>query len=156
MKVRERLRVENRMSLKGKSNSVERSIDERPDSRSSVSNEEETGTNKDDVTDNDETHQWLSERCLPVSEKLVHQWNVDTFVYDCTYSPFSDLHPAPFTVNGQRFSCAAQYILYHKAMFFGDQETAGKILKSRDPNSVIQTKDLPSKEVGRTCCNKCA
>ena len=85
-------------------------------------------------------HQGLSEKCLPVCEKLVHKQDSDTLVFCATYSPFSDFHPAPFTVDGQRFSYAAQYIMYHKALLFGDVETVEKILKSRDPEEMTTNK----------------
>ena len=102
--------------------------------------EETVETNHDDVTANRKTYKVFYEKCLPVCEKLVHKQDSDTLVYDGRYSPFSPLHPAPFTVDGQRFSCAAQYIMYHKALLFGDEETAEQILRSRDLEEIISLK----------------
>ena len=100
-----------------------------------------TKKNNNYVTNNLKTHQQgLPEKCLPVCEKLIHKQDADTLVYNSTYSPFSTLHPAPFTVDGQRFSCAAQYIMYHSALLFGDKETAGIILKSRNLEEMITLK----------------
>ena len=101
--------------------------------------EETVETNHHDVTANRKTYQVFYEKCLPVCEKLIHKQDSDTLVYD-HYSPFSDLHPAPFTVDGERFSSAAQYIMYHKALLFGDEETAEQILRSRDLEEIISLK----------------
>ncbi len=56
-----------------------------------------------------------------------------TFFYR-TESPFSQWHPSRFIVNGVEFNCAEQYMMYQKAMLFGDQETAAKILKATTPS----------------------
>ena len=101
--------------------------------------EETVETNHHDVTANRKTYQVFYEKCLPVCEKLIHRQDSDTLVYG-QYSPFSDLHPAPFTVDGERFSSAAQYIMYHKALLFGDEETAEQILRSRDLEEIISLK----------------
>jgi ribA/ribD-fused uncharacterized protein len=50
-------------------------------------------------------------------------------------SPFSQWHPVEFVVKGQRFVCAEQYMMYGKAMLFGDQEVAGRILASASPKT---------------------
>lgn len=49
-------------------------------------------------------------------------------------SPFSQWHLSAFTVDGINFNCAEQYMMYHKAMLFGDEETAQKILKTTSPH----------------------
>ena len=100
-----------------------------------------TVINHNDVTENLKTNrQRFSEKCLPVCEKLIHKQDFDTLVYYLAYSPFSDNHPAPFIVDEQRFSCATQYIRYHKAMLVGDQETAEKILKLTSPEEIVALK----------------
>lgn len=46
---------------------------------------------------------------------------------------FSNWHPSWFTVRGIRFNCVEQMMMYAKAVEFGDQPTAAKILASPDP-----------------------
>lgn len=45
----------------------------------------------------------------------------------------SQWYPAPFTVEGHTFPTAEHYMMYQKAVLFGDQETAQKILKAPSP-----------------------
>ena len=40
---------------------------------------------------------------------------------------------APFVVGGVTFDCAEQYMMYAKAMLFGDRETAERILAAETP-----------------------
>jgi len=47
--------------------------------------------------------------------------------------PLSNWYQASFTHIGIRFNCAEQAMMYCKAMFFADVETANKILKSNMP-----------------------
>ena len=47
--------------------------------------------------------------------------------------PFSQWHPSRFVVGGITFSHAEQFMMYAKAMLFGDRETAGRILKAKTP-----------------------
>ena len=75
----------------------------------------------------------ISDRVINVRGKWVHKKDSETLVYISKESPFSDLHPAPFTVEGQRFSCAEQYTMYHRALLFEDQEGAEEILQCKDP-----------------------
>lgn len=58
---------------------------------------------------------------------------------------FSNWFPSIFTVDGVRFNCGEQYMMYCKAMFFDDTETADKILKSKFP--------FEQKELGRKVKN---
>ena len=48
-------------------------------------------------------------------------------------SPFSQWHPARFEVDGVTYNCAEQYMMHQKAVLFGDEAMATKILKSDDP-----------------------
>jgi hypothetical protein len=48
-------------------------------------------------------------------------------------SPFSQWHPSEFVVEGVRFTCAEQYMMYGKAVLFGDAEVAARILEARTP-----------------------
>lgn len=50
-------------------------------------------------------------------------------------SPFSQWHPAEFTVGGKRFVCAEQYMMYGKAVLFGDEAVAASILASAAPRA---------------------
>lgn len=44
----------------------------------------------------------------------------------------SNWYPAEFTVNGVCFSSMEQFMMYKKAEYFGDEETAYKILQTDD------------------------
>ena len=50
-------------------------------------------------------------------------------------SPFSQWHPSEFVVKGKRFVCAEQYMMYGKAVLFGDMEVARRILASKSPKT---------------------
>lgn len=61
-------------------------------------------------------------------------------------SEFSQWYPSDFTSDdGKKFNCAEQYMMYAKAMLFGDTETAGKILEAQTPRE--------QKELGRAVKN---
>lgn len=47
-------------------------------------------------------------------------------------SPFSNWYKCQFEVDGQKFSSSEQYMMYGKAMLFGDTEIAGQILKTQN------------------------
>lgn len=49
-------------------------------------------------------------------------------------SPFSQWYPSTFVENGNTFKNAEMYMMYEKALLFGDQETAQKILKADHPS----------------------
>ena len=48
--------------------------------------------------------------------------------------PLSQWHRCEFTINGQAFNTAEQFMMYGKAMLFGDLEIAEKILRSKTPH----------------------
>ncbi len=50
-------------------------------------------------------------------------------------SPFSNWYLADFEIDGIKFNCSEQYMMYGKALLFDDQEIAEKILKSSNPGS---------------------
>ena len=52
-----------------------------------------------------------------------------------TESPFSQWYPAEFIIEGVRFNCAEQYMMYRKALLFGDEEMTSKILNSSSPRT---------------------
>ena len=51
----------------------------------------------------------------------------------------SNWYPSVFTVNGVTFSSMEQYMMYHKALFFGDEKVATQILAT---NNVAEIKAL--------------
>jgi ribA/ribD-fused uncharacterized protein len=50
-------------------------------------------------------------------------------------SPFSQWHPARFTVDGNGFVCAEQFMMHGKATLFGDADIATKILAASEPRA---------------------
>lgn len=53
--------------------------------------------------------------------------------------PFSQWYPSNFTVDALEFDCAEQYMMYYKALLFGDVKTAQKIIRiKKDPATVKQ------------------
>ena len=46
---------------------------------------------------------------------------------------YSQWYPSPFTDSGVTFSCAEQYMMYHKALTFNDHEIAAQILRCNVP-----------------------
>ncbi|GGK24406.1 hypothetical protein GCM10008955_17490 [Deinococcus malanensis] len=59
--------------------------------------------------------------------------DADPIYFYRTAHPFSNFHPSVFSVDGQTFHTAEQYIMYRKALTFGDQASAERILAARDP-----------------------
>lgn len=47
--------------------------------------------------------------------------------------PFSQWITSPFTINGETFNCCEQWMMWNKAMMFGDIEIAEQIMATRDP-----------------------
>lgn len=45
----------------------------------------------------------------------------------------SQWYPSKFTVDGQEYTCAEQYMMAEKARFFDDRKTCGKILATNSP-----------------------
>jgi ribA/ribD-fused uncharacterized protein len=48
-------------------------------------------------------------------------------------SRLSKWHRSPFVVGGVSFTCAEQYMMYAKALLFGDRDTAERILVAETP-----------------------
>jgi ribA/ribD-fused uncharacterized protein len=48
-------------------------------------------------------------------------------------APFSQWYPARFELGGHIFNCAEQYMMYGKALLFGDAEIAAEILEAASP-----------------------
>lgn len=51
-----------------------------------------------------------------------------------TASCLSQWWPSPFTVDGTTFPTAEHYMMWHKAMLFGDADVASRVLEARHPN----------------------
>lgn len=47
--------------------------------------------------------------------------------------PFSNWHKANFIIDGIKFSCTEQYVMYHKALLFADKDIAKQILATNNP-----------------------
>lgn len=47
--------------------------------------------------------------------------------------PFSQWFPCLFEIDGTMFNCAEQYMMFMKAIFFGDEITASAVLRETDP-----------------------
>ncbi|ANF97356.1 NADAR family protein [Paenibacillus bovis] len=60
-----------------------------------------------------------------------------TFFYR-SESPFSQWYPAVFVVGEYTFDSAEQYMMYGKAMLFGDKEIADKIRSAKHPRQQKQ------------------
>ena len=58
-------------------------------------------------------------------EKFTYFWK--------SKSPFSNWYMAGFEVDGIRFNCSEQYMMYGKAKLFNDEEMATKILDAKQP-----------------------
>lgn len=48
-------------------------------------------------------------------------------------SPFSNWHMRPFVMDGVEFNCAEQAMMYRKALFFGDEVCAQRIMAAAHP-----------------------
>lgn len=59
--------------------------------------------------------------------------------------PFSNWYKSNFTINGVTFNCGEQYMMYHKAVTFGDINTAKMIMAEQDPRE--------QKKLGRSVVN---
>lgn len=60
---------------------------------------------------------------MKITDKYVFFWN----------GIYSQWYRAPFSINGIKFNSCEQYMMYEKAMLFGDEEIANKILESETP-----------------------
>ena len=47
--------------------------------------------------------------------------------------PFSNWYPSNFVVDGKTFNCGEQYMMYVKAMTFGDTEIAEEVMNTKNP-----------------------
>ena len=62
-----------------------------------------------------------------------HKQSENVFVFFSKHSIFSNFHPLPSKVQGETFHCNEQFFQRSKALFFGDEVTAEKIMSETDP-----------------------
>src|SRR5271157_3358620 len=62
--------------------------------------------------------------------ELLYKYNKYTFFWD---GPFSQWSHSPFVIDGQEYTCCEQYMMYKKAMTFGDTEIAQKVMETECP-----------------------
>lgn len=58
-------------------------------------------------------------------------YNKYTFFYG---GPFSQWSHSKFTIDGKEFNTAEQYMMYKKALVFGDDQSAAAIMGTKDPS----------------------
>ena len=71
--------------------------------------------------------------------------NETTTIFLGSHSPYSNLHPAEFTINNIRYNCVEQLIQSEKAGIFNDDATQAKIMLESNPYCI---KKLGSKVQG--------
>ena len=69
--------------------------------------------------------------------KLAEKKNENYLAFHGEWSPYSNFHQSQFELGGNMFNTAEQYIQY-KALFFGDTDTASRILQTESPYEVKQ------------------
>ena len=65
--------------------------------------------------------------------KLAQISTETTTVFHGHHSPLSNFHTSPFTIDGQHYHTAEQYIQHKKALHFNDYKVAQQILATKDP-----------------------
>ena len=65
-----------------------------------------------------------------VPYKAAQQENHQFIAFHGEHSPWSNFHQSPFEIDGHHYHSAEQWIQYSKAMLFGDNSTANKILQT--------------------------
>ncbi len=51
---------------------------------------------------------------------------------------YSQFYTCEFIIGEKKFNCAEQWMMYSKAIFFNDEETANKILNESSPKEIKQ------------------
>lgn len=54
-------------------------------------------------------------------------------IYPFLSGPFSNWYPSNFQILNMEFNCMEQFMMFAKAGLFDDEETAKKIIESKDP-----------------------
>ena len=79
----------------------------------------------------DNIHSISMPELLPEAVFTPSQHGVQAFY--TKHSPLSNHYPCEFQLDGKTFTSAEQCLMYKKAMLFGDQHIADKILQTQDP-----------------------
>ena len=69
----------------------------------------------------------------------------NTIYFYASSEPFSNWYKCDFKIGNVTFNCSEQALMYSKALYFKDTETAEKILKTKNPRK--------QKELGRQVSN---
>ncbi len=82
---------------------------------------------------------------MRTTDKYVFFWN----------GIYSQWHFSPFTVDGYDYVTAEQYMMHQKALFFGDEEVARKIMAADRPDEQKalgrQVRDFSAERWARVC-----
>ena len=60
---------------------------------------------------------------MKITDKGVYFWS----------GIYSQWYASDFTVNGEKFTSAEQYMMYKKALLFEDEEVANAIMRTNNP-----------------------
>ncbi|CAC5419603.1 unnamed protein product [Mytilus coruscus] len=74
-------------------------------------------------------YNYLSETEIELKQKALEQYEF----FWRSHSPFSQWYLSEFTVDGNSFNSAEQYMMYSKAMLFEDEDIAYDVLRESDP-----------------------
>ncbi|GAA0454944.1 hypothetical protein Ade02nite_03490 [Paractinoplanes deccanensis] len=55
--------------------------------------------------------------------------------HESAHGCLSQWYPSPFEVDGVRFATAEHYMMWSKAILFGDKEMAGRVLEAGHPHA---------------------
>ena len=78
-------------------------------------------------------------------ERVFTPSNKDAVCFFTDMSPLSNHYPSEFVVGSNKYNCMEQFLMFSKAMKFGDTVTANKILREPKPH---QQKNLGKKVAG--------
>ena len=91
----------------------------------------------------DNIHTIPVEELLPTSVFTPRQGNVTAFFTKS--SPLSNHYPTTFIFEGKQYKSSEQCFMFQKAIYFGDNDAADRIMKSNDP--------AEAKQIGKRIAN---
>lgn len=71
------------------------------------------------------------------ADKRSTKFTDQTVVFYSKHSVFSNFHKLNVKIEGETYCCNEQYFQRSKALFFGDQEAAKKIMDENDPHKIL-------------------